>query len=394
MLSTLDVENVFIYVADAVRWDFAPAGVIDRGLDVKTVASGIHSPTSISSIVSGTYLPQHHVAQFTDTLPEDVPNLLQSTSVSTALINSINHVRFEPSESDLIGETLATDTDHPDVLSSIDPSFFVLERGPGGHAPYGDFQGDGWEYFEARGAAPRSTFAREYRSAIAKDTDWFLSRLAILEERGLLDDTLVIYTSDHGELLGEAGMLGHSAPIRPQHVYVPTVFIHPDVDDQTHRPGVLRHVDLVPTVASLLDVDISTPIRPAGRDLTDDELSDHGASFHTTPLNLPFGEHSVGFDSAWSANGGYVVPTTDVTSRLARGLYHLARVPWRAYARRNLGRYLAAQVRGVRTHGAPEQTYHEAQRYLERVKTREAGSRRQGRNAVSEESLRQLGYIE
>jgi arylsulfatase A-like enzyme len=43
--------------------------------------------------------------------------------------------------------------------------------------------------------------------------------------RGILDDSLVIFTSDHGELLGEYnGLYHHQTPVVPELVYVPLAF--------------------------------------------------------------------------------------------------------------------------------------------------------------------------
>lgn len=392
MLS-LDVENVFLYVADAVRWDFAPDAVTNRGHTCKTVAAGIHSPTSIASILSGVALPQHHVAGFADSLPAAVPNLLAAESVSTALINSINDVRFDRSDESIIANTLNTDARDPDALSTIEPPFFVFERGPGGHAPYGGFDGDGWEYFEDRGAAPRSQYANEYRTAVEEDTDWFHSRLDALDDRGLLEDTLVIYTSDHGELLGETGRLGHKPPIHPKHVYVPTVFIHPDLDCGITANTVLRHLDIAPTVASLLDIDLSTPVPPVGRDLTAESPPHCGTTFHTYRMELPVGTLEIPFESVWTASGGYTFPGDGRARRLLLGGNHLARIPWRGYARNSVGAFLRAYAEGDRAHGAPELSVTEGEDRIERTKRHESAER-QAVGEVAQESLRQLGYLE
>lgn len=392
MLS-LDVENVFLYVADAVRWDFAPDEVLNRGHVRKTVAAGIHSPTSIASILSGVALPQHHVARFADSLPESVPNLLAAESVSTALVNSINHVRFDGSGESLIANTLNTSDRDPDVLSTIEPPFFVFERGPGGHAPYGEFDGDGWEYFEDRGAAPRSQYTTEYRTAVEEDTDWFRSRLDVLDDRGLLEDTLIIYTSDHGELLGETGRLGHKPPIHPRHAYVPTVFIHPDLDREITTDTILRHVDIAPTVGSLLDVALSTPVPPAGRDLTAESPLNYGTTFHTYRMESSAGTLEIPFESVWTASGGYTFPGGGRARRLLLGGNHLARIPWRGYARNNIGAFLRAYAEDAQAHGAPELSVTEGEDCIERAKRHESAERRAA-SEVAQESLRQLGYIE
>jgi arylsulfatase A-like enzyme len=48
-----------------------------------------------------------------------------------------------------------------------------------------------------------------------------------IERRGLLENTLVIVTSDHGEQFGERGLLGHGVSLYRREVHVPLVVIPP-----------------------------------------------------------------------------------------------------------------------------------------------------------------------
>ncbi len=48
-----------------------------------------------------------------------------------------------------------------------------------------------------------------------------------LESRGLLENTLVVITSDHGEELGEHGLFGHGRSLYSQEVHVPLVILAP-----------------------------------------------------------------------------------------------------------------------------------------------------------------------
>jgi arylsulfatase A-like enzyme len=52
-----------------------------------------------------------------------------------------------------------------------------------------------------------------------------------LEQMGLLEDTVVVFCADHGELLGEDGYLGHSFGLREPLLHVPLV---------VHAPGLLE----------------------------------------------------------------------------------------------------------------------------------------------------------
>jgi arylsulfatase A-like enzyme len=57
-----------------------------------------------------------------------------------------------------------------------------------------------------------------------------------MERRGLLENTLVIVTSDHGEQLGEHGMVSHGTSVYRQEVHVPLLVISPS---SSSRRGVV-----------------------------------------------------------------------------------------------------------------------------------------------------------
>jgi arylsulfatase A-like enzyme len=97
----------------------------------------------------------------------------------------------------------------------------------------------------------QQTLRREYQQMVDKSVERFWERVDLIRERGIADDTLIIFMSDHGELLGERGLVSHSSPSCPELVYVPTVFIHPNIGTG-RRDETIGHVDLVPTVTSIL----------------------------------------------------------------------------------------------------------------------------------------------
>ena len=396
-LGETDIQNVYLYVGDAVRWDSVPDKLLQSGLTVKSIASGIHSPTSLASIVSGTHLPQHGVGEFRHTISETVPNLLHMDNLTVAFINSINNVRFDPEESEsVIVETLDTTLSSPELLGDIEEPFFVMERGPGGHAPYvRDSDGsNGKEYFESRSDASKSQFRQEYDQAVSEDVDWFFSRINELDERGILDETLVIYTSDHGELLGEEGMMGHSLPMHPKHVYVPTVFIHPNLSRAVRRESLVRHVDLAPTILSLIGSDSQNLVATKGRDLTENSFATRGATFHRSVKSL----RSVGvrFESAgaWDSTGGYIFPESGRTKHALLGLKRLLRIPWRGYARRHPVPYFQAYLRGNQVHGTPGFDEDTAREYVRRLQSDSVEPSENESVDVPKERLEELGYLE
>jgi arylsulfatase A-like enzyme len=66
------------------------------------------------------------------------------------------------------------------------------------------------------------------RSVLAMD-DWMARLLERLDSRGLLDDTVVIVTSDHGENFGENRLIGHAFSLDDRLIHVPFIASHPEV---------------------------------------------------------------------------------------------------------------------------------------------------------------------
>lgn len=66
-----------------------------------------------------------------------------------------------------------------------------------------------------------------YDGSISYVDDQIKKLFGELEQRGLLENTIVIITSDHGESLGEHGLLQHSASLYLQEIHVPLIIWGP-----------------------------------------------------------------------------------------------------------------------------------------------------------------------
>jgi arylsulfatase A-like enzyme len=79
-----------------------------------------------------------------------------------------------------------------------------------------------------------------------------------LDARGLDDDTIVVFTSDHGDMLGaHGGMMQKWHNAYDEAVRVPMLVSGPGID--TNAPGVeiaTSHVDLIPTLLGLVGADV------------------------------------------------------------------------------------------------------------------------------------------
>lgn len=310
-VSKLDVDNIFIYVADAVRWDTLLESIAQRGVVSKSVAGSIHSPTSFATLVTGRYMPSHGVTDFDCRIPESMFTLFDLDTHETQFVNSIG---VSGAEDPIYSVLDRTPVNAQKPLNSISEPFVIMERGQGGHAPYGGFKGTAQEYFQARKKSSVETVREEYKDGVQLDAEVFLDRIRQLESKELLEDTLVVYTSDHGELLGEGGMFGHNGPIRPELVYVPTVFIHPDLSSAKSEAH-FSHVDLLSTILDPLDADVVD--QSLGR--CPGTRYDVAFSFYRKEHNLPYVPFSgvTEYDSVWNSDGGFVFPRS---ARHERGL--------------------------------------------------------------------------
>ncbi|MCJ7749530.1 MAG: sulfatase-like hydrolase/transferase, partial [Armatimonadetes bacterium] len=86
--------------------------------------------------------------------------------------------------------------------------------------------------------------------------DWAVGEIEkALRERDLLENTLLVVTSDHGEAFGEHGHTYHVDGVYDELVHVPLLVRFPGVERVTGRVGALTQtVDLLPTVLDLFRI--------------------------------------------------------------------------------------------------------------------------------------------
>jgi arylsulfatase A-like enzyme len=74
-----------------------------------------------------------------------------------------------------------------------------------------------------------------------------------LDERGLYDNTVIVFTSDHGEAFFDHGIWGHTSTPYQELIRVPLVIKFPEGKEAGKVVDVIcRHVDLAPTILDIL----------------------------------------------------------------------------------------------------------------------------------------------
>jgi arylsulfatase A-like enzyme len=78
-----------------------------------------------------------------------------------------------------------------------------------------------------------------------------------MNARGIFDDSLIVVTADHGELLGEHGKMGHGASLFEEEIHVPFLVKHPGDGGPSGRSAEpIHHVDVLPLVLERAGVSI------------------------------------------------------------------------------------------------------------------------------------------
>ncbi len=98
-----------------------------------------------------------------------------------------------------------------------------------------------------------------YDLGIRRSDDHCGQILAALEEKGVLDDLIIIVSSDHGENFGELGIYAEHGTADQITTRIPMIIRWPGLRAGTVDEGLHYNLDLIPTLVDLLDIDPSSP---------------------------------------------------------------------------------------------------------------------------------------
>ncbi|MFC5971142.1 sulfatase-like hydrolase/transferase [Halomarina salina] len=385
------VNNVLIFVADSLRFDSLPSRIAQRGVTARTVAASTYTATSIPSMASGLYPATHRVWSFDDVLPE-TPELLAGEHCGTDLRNVWDHVE-SPAEKPPNRILRVTEER---TLEGLGEPFTLLVHDKGAHAPY-DYTNVRWDtspeffrHFAGRDQELRNLYQRGATTAAER----FEGLVDMLHDRELYDDTLVVFTSDHGELLGEpsrGGVYAHGAPVCPELVSVPTVFMGAGLPEGEVYDELLSGVDLAPTAIAargetvpddVEGVDVWTKSPSADR-VVRSEFWAKG------------GRVSYGASSAWNRDGGVVRHHGRASERVAFAIHRKLVKGAQAPANRSRSPYQMWRL--LRTFGDRELVYGSVDpqslrpALVEEFRPNDSTS---DVAAASKEQLEALGYLE
>lgn len=150
--------------------------------------------------------------------------------------------------------TISLDPPHPPMIVS-EPYYSMYPpqsiaapvsiADPRTNSPYQDKPGDSFMY---RRPALMHQMASIYYGMVTEVDDWIGKILSRVDELGLTDNTLIVFTSDHGEMLGDHGMHGKFVFYEGS-VHVPLLMRLPGViPPNTVIKAPASHIDLFPTI--------------------------------------------------------------------------------------------------------------------------------------------------
>jgi arylsulfatase len=97
---------------------------------------------------------------------------------------------------------------------------------------------------------------QDYYLNCISDSDRKVDRiLTELDNLEMLDNTIVIFTADHGELCGAHGMHGKGSDAYHEQNNVPYIICHPDIQGGGKCKALTSHVDLIPTILAMTGAD-------------------------------------------------------------------------------------------------------------------------------------------
>ena len=121
---------------------------------------------------------------------------------------------------------------------------------PGVHKEYHD----SWEI--ATGPNPSTvekwnSYMNYYYNCIQDCDNQMMKVLDYLESNDMMKNTIIVYTSDHGELLGNHGLRGKAGNMYDNNFHVPLVIYHPEYSGGRVCSHVTSHLDLAPTFVDM-----------------------------------------------------------------------------------------------------------------------------------------------
>ncbi len=281
--------NVVLISIDTVRPDFmelydpdgAPTPNLNRMaghsfLFTNAISQVPFTLPSHCTMLTGTYPMKHGVAENTTSkLSEDsltLAEVLKSNGYNTAgfagsvVLEARTGIQqgFDTYDDSFNFHDLKTE-DRSGIQKSADAVYdsyqrWLSEQGPEKFFAFVHFYDPHIPYDPPAPFSPKNRTPQESYKGELSYVDSVIGKLVEdLTRRGILDNTLVIITGDHGEMFGEHEESGHGYFIYQEALKVPLLIALPGQAGKANIDSTVQLVDLMPTILSLLEI----PVPPA-----------------------------------------------------------------------------------------------------------------------------------
>ncbi len=213
----------------------------------------------------------------------------------------------------------------PHILKAVDQSgerpFFIHVHALDTHTPhYHNAAHAAWFPDGRVGPRPEPPFdardqawlSAEYDSSLAYADREIAKLFAALRERGVFDNTIIVFAADHGELLGEDGksLLHPSGGFTDEQLHTPLIFAGPGVPRGKRIGALTENLDILPTLCALIGAQTDAEFH--GKSLVETMNADNPAPLREyafsrigdyAPWALLIGEKHKYYDPQWGGSG-------------------------------------------------------------------------------------------
>jgi arylsulfatase len=93
-----------------------------------------------------------------------------------------------------------------------------------------------------------------YYNCIQDNDNSLMELLTYLTNNGMFNNTIVVFTSDHGEMHGSHGLKGKGGFLYENNIHVPLYIVHPDYEGGKRISAITCHMDLAPTFVDMANM--------------------------------------------------------------------------------------------------------------------------------------------
>ncbi|WDR03552.1 sulfatase-like hydrolase/transferase [Devosia algicola] len=146
------------------------------------------------------------------------------------------------------------------------------------------------------------TAIRRCYTAMVENIDRILGTYVdLLESKNQLDNTIIIFASDHGEMLGDCGLWEKSLP-HQKSIGVPLIFMGPGIEKARASDGPASIIDLHATILELAEADVLAGVDSRSMCAT---LADASIRYRDIVFS-GLGKWRIAFDGRYKLVSGYV----------------------------------------------------------------------------------------